>query len=145
MRGEYTMKKATAIVLALTLILISSVTYAATGWSTQASWSSTTLTTYFYTSQSTTKPSYASWVEMIVVDVGTCEFDNGEWARIGVTPVNTSNQVVGYGSGTLDDGPRTLALILYSNAPSSIKLKITNNENGVNIKSSGTWSGEYSY
>ena len=136
------MKRIIVVVLAMVMLFaFASTAYAWTSTGT-ATWSSTKLSTYFNTTDSISKPAGTQFqYNWVTCEVWQCEFNDGTDASIGVYPVNTSNQIVGYGSGTSD--PRTLALVLYDNPPNTIKLRIENHEGGVNIKTSGDWYSSY--
>ncbi len=128
------MKKVLSFVLVFAMIMaVTSTAFAAT-------WDSSTLTSSFYTSNSITKSSSTTWGPTTTISVSRLR-SAGE-TKIKVTPVNANEQVSG---GTLYfSSTGTKHSTMTNTNWNTIKLYIQNNNGGINIESSGSWTNSAS-
>lgn len=127
------MKKTLGIFLALCFILsLPAVAYA----DQVAYWTSTTLVHRFITEQALTKPSNYAWDPFAQIWVTSISSSGA--TRINCTPVNDAGQTIGATVSFTGIDQKDTRIV--SQANSTIKLLIENNNGGVNIESQGYWS-----
>lgn len=134
-------KKIVCFVLSIAVFVsISSVAFAA--MSNTASWSSSKCTKQFTTTNSISKASWGDW-EWFHVGAGTISFPSSSYEKKLYATPKCGSTTVGYKVTVRTSKGADISVGGRSENP--IKLLIQNpySSSGVNMKSSGSWEGEY--